>query len=206
MRKYYSRRSIAGPIVLLLILAYFWLRNNPQVLTFILIGLGILAVIALTISILHKKRSQKSKKIENVNSDYIPVEEAHEPDKYVSKKLMTNTEELFYNTLNEIVGADFIVQPQINLATVIKKESKAKYQNELYRNIDFGIFKKSNYELLLLIELNDQSHNDPKRKQRDIKVKNICSEANIPLISFWLSMPNTKEYISNRLKQFLEVT
>lgn len=116
---------------------------------------------------------------------------------------MTKAEELFYNTLTEIVGVEFIVQPQINLATIIKKESKVKYQNELYRNIDFGIFKKSNYELLLLIELNDNSHNDPKRKQRDTKVKNICSEANIPLITFWLSMPNTKDYISNRIKQFL---
>jgi len=204
VRNRYSGRgkslNIAGLIVLALILGYSWINKNPQVFKYILIGLGFLATLSLIIYNIYKKCHP----IVTEKSDYIPQEEAaKEPNKYISKKLMTKSEELFYHNLTEIVGADFIIQPQVNLATVIKKESEGKYQNELYRNIDFGIFKKNHIDLLLLIELNDNSHNDPKRKQRDIKVKEICSEANIPLMTFWLSMPNTNEYISNRIKPFL---
>jgi hypothetical protein len=124
---------------------------------------------------------------------------------YIGKDLMTEVEKAFYNSLTEIVDSSFIIQPQINLATIIKKESAIPFQNELYRNIDFGIFRRTNYELLLLIELNDKTHNDYKRKLRDNKVKEICNKAKIPLITFWLSMPNTKEYISNRIRPFLEL-
>ena len=67
----------------------------------------------------------------------------------------------------------------MNLASVIHKEN-TKYRTELFRNIDFGIFNKD-FELLLLIELNDKSHIQRNRKIRDRKVKNILKECNIPL-------------------------
>ena len=67
----------------------------------------------------------------------------------------------------------------MNLASVIQKEN-TKYRTELFRNIDFGIFNKD-FELLLLIELNDKSHIQRNRKIRDRKVKNILKECNIPL-------------------------
>ena len=65
-----------------------------------------------------------------------------------------------------------------NYYRYIKKNTK--YHTELFRNIDFGIFNKD-FELLLLIELNDKSHIQRNRKIRDRKVKNILKECNIPL-------------------------
>ncbi len=49
--------------------------------------------------------------------------------------------------------------PQVNLASIIKKEKDfpTQYQNELYRNIDFGIFDKDTMEVKLLIEINDKT-------------------------------------------------
>lgn len=199
-RRYYKRRrkqdGILGLIILFAILIYSWLGEMALIL---LIGLGLMALIGFLIYKFAKPTKTNINFSENIQVNSIDKE----PDKYHSKELMTAAEKSFYLTLSEIVGEEFIVQPQINLATIINKESASKYQNELYRNIDFGIFRKSNYQLLLLIELNDKTHNDTKRRQRDIKVKEICEKANLPLIAFWLNMPNTKDYVTNRIMAFL---
>lgn len=144
--------------------------------------------------------SNKNKKNKN---DNIQLMQENSPN-YLRKELMTDVEKIFYAKLKEIINEDFIVQPQVNLASIINKESNGKYRNELFRNIDFGVFKKGDYALRVLIELNDSSHNDYKRKERDAKIKSICSQADIPIIVFWLNMPNKKEYIENQLKPYLD--
>ena len=118
---------------------------------------------------------------------------------YVSRNLMSDYEKSFYLKIKELENEYEIVH-QLVLASVIKKISKYKYQNELFRMIDFAIFSKNYDELLLLIEINDSSHNQVKRKERDLKVKKICNDANIRLITFYTKFPNEKNYVINRIK------
>lgn len=51
---------------------------------------------------------------------------------------------------------------QVNLASIISKDSNQRYQSELYRNVDYGIFSKDLTKLYLLIELNDSTHKSKK--------------------------------------------
>jgi len=111
---------------------------------------------------------------------------------------MTNCEKEFYDKIKDLEEVYRII-PQINLATIIQKESNKPYQNELYRNIDFAIFSKDYSKLLLLIELNDSSHNNKKRIIRDKKVKRICYQAGIRLLTFYTNFPNKKEYVIKRI-------
>lgn len=121
---------------------------------------------------------------------------------YKSKPLLTKCEIEFYNKLVKIEDCgNYKVIPQVNLASIIEKVSSNRYQSELYRNIDFGVFSKDLSKLFLLIELNDNTHNDQSRKIRDNKVKNICSNANIKLITFYTKYENKEEYIINRIKE-----
>jgi len=117
---------------------------------------------------------------------------------YNKKMFMTNSEISFYKKLIEIEKLNYKVIPQINLGTIVKKISNSKYRNELYRNIDFAIFDE-NWNILLLIELNDESHNKKSRIDRDLKVKKICNDAGINLIKFYTKYPNEKDYIINRI-------
>ena len=95
---------------------------------------------------------------------------------YQQKEFMTESEQYFYNILKEIEKEyDVKVQPQINLASIIEKTTKHKYANELFRNIDFGIFDKNYSKLLLAIEINDSSHYRTDRIIRDKKVDKILS-------------------------------
>ena len=103
---------------------------------------------------------------------------------------MSDDEINFGNIIRQVIPDKYVMFPQINLAAIILKyntynKKQTTYRNELFRNIDFGLFNRSTYKLELLIELNDQTHNYPERKERDEKVNRICISAGIKLITFW---------------------
>ena len=123
---------------------------------------------------------------------------------YSKRDFMTKFERYFYNIFVELEEElDIKVHPQVNLATIVKKEVNNRYISELFRNIDFAIFDKDYKDLLLLIEINDSTHYTKKRIVRDIKVEKILKQADIKLMKFYSNYPNKKDYVKNRIKQEL---
>lgn len=118
------------------------------------------------------------------------------------QSLMTKCEQEYFRVIKTVTPTYYTVQPQVNLATIVNKTTQSKYQNELFRNIDFGIFDRD-YKIVALIEINDKSHKEPERIARDKKVKEICKEANIPLITFWTKYGINPEYIERRIRDAL---
>lgn len=121
---------------------------------------------------------------------------------YQKRNLMTNYEYKFYQNIKELED-EYQIVPQLNLAAVTKKINNNRYYSELFRNIDFAIFSKDYQELLLLIEINDQTHNNYNRRDRDMKVKKICNDIGVKLITFYTKYPNEKTYVINRIKNEL---
>lgn len=174
-----------------------------------IIGLVLISILII-LSII--KRIEKRKKYKNKNTTNQSIEDKInfnsvkeiKPKTYKKKQsLCTKYEYYFYNIIKKRISPEYIIIPQINLATIIEKISEQKFQNELYRNIDFGIFNKNTLEPLLLIEINDKTHNQPSKIKRDIKVKNICEEAEIKLIKFYSDKPNKPDYIISRINKEL---
>ncbi len=120
---------------------------------------------------------------------------------YTRKKFMTDTEYKFYLKFLPLTN-NYIIIPQVNLASIIEKKEKG-FCNELFRNIDYAIFD-NNFNLLLLIELNDKTHNNVKRHNRDLKVKKILESCNIKLLTFYTHYPNDKDYVLNRITKAIE--
>ena len=135
-----------------------------------------------------------TKSIENESKEEIKI--------YEKKEFMTKYELDFYHKILEL-NTDYNIIPQINMATIIRKVNNG-YINELFKNIDFAIFDKEFSKILLLIELNDNTHNKLNRKDRDLKVKKICNDAGIKLMTFYTKYPNEKQYVLNRIKEELE--
>ena len=121
---------------------------------------------------------------------------------YAKKCLMTEMEKKFFVAIKKSAGENYTVQPQVNLATIIEKQGDFKYQNELYRNIDFAIFDE-NYNVVLLIEINDETHNEPSRKKRDAKVRDISKIAGIPLITFYTKYGVNQKYIDEKIHEII---
>ena len=124
--------------------------------------------------------------------------------KYSKKSVITHYEKYFYDIFEKNFGNDYKIQTQINLASVVEKNYQNKYRNELFKNIDFGIFDKETLETLLLIEINDKTHKSKERYDRDLKVREILNQSGIKLLTFYSSYPNKEEYIVKRVKEELE--
>ena len=108
--------------------------------------------------------------------------------------ILTKVENQFYTAIKKALPEGYLVFPQINLAAFVDRNDQAKYRNELFRNIDF-LITNEDYQPLVAIEINDQSHLTAERKARDERVKNICEEAGIPLIKLWTNYGVNAEYI-----------
>lgn len=117
--------------------------------------------------------------------------------------LITDYERYFYNILEGNFGDEYKIQTQVNLASIVKKVDNSKYQNELFRNIDFGIFEKSTLKPLLLIEINDSTHKKGNRYKRDLNVRKILEESGIKLITFYSSYSNKRFYVIDKITKEL---
>ena len=113
---------------------------------------------------------------------------------------MSDYENYFYKIFLDLDSEFNIkVQLQVNLATIVEKVGNYRYNSELFRNIDFGIFSNDYKTLFFLIEIDDRTHNLKSRKIRDEKVNEIVKNAGIRLIRFHSNYDNEYEYVRNRI-------
>ena len=120
----------------------------------------------------------------------------------VKKTLISNSEQGFYVVIKSVVPDGYCVFPQINLASFIDRTDDARFHNELFRNVDF-LVTDSAYKPKFVIEINDQTHLNNERKERDEKVRKICEEAGIPILKLWTSYGVNPEYIKGRIDEIL---
>lgn len=114
--------------------------------------------------------------------------------------LMTGTEREYFEAIKRCLPNGYLIQPQVNLASIIERTDNTRYHNELFRNIDFCI-TDTDYKPIVLVEINDETHNQPDRKRRDAKVKQICTEAGIAIVTFWTRFGVKPNYIRSRIEQ-----
>lgn len=118
-------------------------------------------------------------------------------DRFISKN-----EQAYFTAIKASVPSDYFVFPQINLSSFIERTDNARFRNELFRNIDFLITDKD-YRPKIAVEINDSTHLNAERKERDEKILKICEEAGIPLIKFWTSYGVNQEYIKSKIDEVL---
>lgn len=121
----------------------------------------------------------------------------------VRGKLISKSEEAFFNVIKSSVPEGYCVFPQINLASFIDRTDDSRFHNELFRNVDF-LVTDGEYAPKLIIEINDQTHLTGERRERDEKVHKICEEAGIPILTLWTSYGINPEYIKGKINEILD--
>lgn len=121
------------------------------------------------------------------------------------KPYETEIEQKFFKKILSYLSRDYHLSAQVCLASIIDKKyldgSKTNYRNELFRVVDFGIFD-SNYNIKLLIEINDKTHERKDRILRDEHVRLVLEKVNISLISFKPTDIDNSDYIINELGEY----
>lgn len=147
----------------------------------------------------------KCNKCNNWHNILLPCPIVSSDEKYLyslKNTLISRTEQSFYGAIKGAVPEGFMVFPQVNLAAFINRTDDARFHNELFRNIDF-LITDDKYQPKVVIEINDQTHLNADRKERDEKVKKICEEAGIPIIKLWTSYGVKPEYIKTQIEKQL---
>ena len=162
------------------------------ILIFIIIVVFIGIIISILFSFKYLKKSNNKHIVENNQN------KGHSSLLYELKTSLVSKAELqFYKKLEYLYGNSYKIQVQVNLASIINKNDT--FRNDLFRNIDFGIFEKETLKPLLLIELNDSTHKNYKRYNRDIKIREILKQVQMPLITFYTDYDNNSDYIKKRI-------
>ena len=145
-----------------------------------IIFLIIIAIMIFVVDILFKVYTGSNKN-ENNLGEIIP---------YKRKYLLTKNEYYFYKRLKEIADKhNFCVLTKVRLADLVevnheaKKNEKLKYFSKIKsKHIDFILCNKENLYPELLIELQDNSHNNKNRIERDNFIKKIAEKTNYKII------------------------
>ncbi|WP_318521169.1 DUF2726 domain-containing protein [Photobacterium leiognathi] len=106
--------------------------------------------------------------------------------------ILTKAELNFYHTLCNAVPYGCVLCPKVRIADVLQNNLKLSSNNRKkwykafsqisQKHFDFVICKNSDMSFVCAIELNDKSHQQSDRIERDRFVREICQSANLPLL------------------------
>jgi very-short-patch-repair endonuclease len=101
--------------------------------------------------------------------------------------IMTRAEHECYDALVAEMGDCYFIFPQIHLDAIVYPTNTQRDRLYAFRHInqkslDFVACDKESMRTLFVIELDDKTHNQPKRIERDKEVERILHGAGIPLI------------------------
>ncbi len=105
--------------------------------------------------------------------------------------LLTPAEISFRHSLKMVVGNSYDINAKVRLADLIsvhkglaKSEWSRAFNQIKAKHVDFVLVDKITTEILCGIELDDSSHDTPKRQQRDTFLDAALKTANLPLLRF----------------------
>jgi hypothetical protein len=124
---------------------------------------------------------------------------------------MTKAENNFFEILNEIVGHDYYIFPQVHLSSILDGDIwgqswKGALSTIDRKSVDYVICNKGYRTPVLAIELDDSSHDSENRQQRDANVEHMLEKAGMPLLRLRNVRHMSHEEISNKVLAALPPT
>lgn len=100
---------------------------------------------------------------------------------------MTKAEADFFFKLDRVAGDKYYVFPQMHLSSILDhrvngQEWKHAFSHINGKSVDYVLCDKTTLLPRYAIELDDYTHDQPKRKERDYEVNRMLHYAGIPLL------------------------
>ena len=118
--------------------------------------------------------------------------------------LFSPAERSFLGVLEQAVGAQYRIFGKVRVADVVgvqKMNDRAAWQRAFNRisakHFDFILCDPKDLSVIAAIELNDRSHKNPKRQQRDDFLTRVCESIELPLIQ----LPARRGYQLDAIKE-----
>lgn len=111
------------------------------------------------------------------------------PPQFIAKKFLTNNEKDFYKKLLVATAGEYLVAPQVSMGAILDVSLRNKSGAEYWRLrskfsnkiIDFVLCDISTMDPVLIVELDDVTHDFSKDKHRDLMV----AASGLRTLRFW---------------------
>ena len=124
--------------------------------------------------------------------------------------LFTPAERSFLGVLNSVLKDDVHILGKVRVADILKPTkglSKSDWQKAFNKisakHFDFVLCNKGDFSVLCVIELNDKSHNNKQRQQRDVFLTKACEAASLPLIQIKAQAGYSLDEVKNQLAPYI---
>jgi hypothetical protein len=109
---------------------------------------------------------------------------------YTKKQvLFSQAERSFFGVLNQAIGEEYLVFGKVRIADVVEPQRnldnsvRQKALNRISsKHLDYVLCAKEDLSVACVIELNDQSHQQRKRQERDAFLVGLCQAVSLPLV------------------------
>ena len=121
--------------------------------------------------------------------------QTYQPRRY----LLTRNEAAFFRVLVSLVGNRYQISCKVRLADIVTcsdRDWNRGHGNRIaQKHLDFVLSCPTSSRIVAAIELDDRSHRNPARQERDLFLNRLCSRMAIPL----LRVPACWEYDRDRV-------
>lgn len=105
----------------------------------------------------------------------------------LKQNYLTPAELSFFSVLKNAVQDKYEIVPQVPLKSIMNVKPSVRdfyrYFNKIDRKVvDFVLFEKIIYKPVLIIELDDSSHNNLDRKDRDYFIDKVAETVKLPIL------------------------
>jgi hypothetical protein len=121
--------------------------------------------------------------------------------------ILTPTEMRFYQVLIAALPAEYTCMTQVALNRLVKVNRPRfgaawrdpRWNRIAQKSIDFVVVRRSDLRVMVLIELDDATHQKAHRKERDMFLDTVCASIELPI----LHVPVQSEYQRTELQMNL---
>lgn len=127
---------------------------------------------------------------------------------YKRRSLLTANERIFFKVLEEVVGDQYVIFAQVSLLRLMNISREFYWQHE-FRNkiarktVDFVLCDPDSLSAILVIELDDSSHDREDRRQRDDFVDKALSAADLPIVHIRARRNYDSSEIAATLREYM---
>jgi hypothetical protein len=103
--------------------------------------------------------------------------------------VLSKAERFFYFALYKAVHERMHIFPKVRLIDIVKVrpgvDKPQHYRNRIIQqHVDFVLCERDTFKPLLVIELDDASHRDPQRQDRDARKDRVLEAAGLPILRY----------------------
>ncbi len=127
------------------------------------------------------------------------------------ERIVSPAERSFLGVLNAVLDDEIIILTKVRVADVLTPlptKDRGLWQRAFNsissKHFDFVLCKSNDLSIICAIELNDRSHNEAERQDRDEFIRSACSGAALPLIEVPAKNGYVLQEVTDLLKPYIE--